>query len=140
MKLHLDSQADQQVIDDSKAAFETQKENVKNLLIQDGLRKRAKLRTRLLINDPSKKKFWSYVKKSTKKADEITAAYNENGSAVYTQSEIEDSVLNTFTKIFNGQDTPVFTQEEQQDQDERHVPNETASEKTNTFEDEFVQE
>ena len=81
--------------------------------IKDGignikLKRKHSIRSKLLRADPTRKKFWRFIKSQIKSAGCITAAYNSSGKMVFDQSEIEDAVLEHFTNIFKGQKSPVF--------------------------------
>ena len=75
------------------------------------LRKRAKLRSKLLLADPSKRRFWRFLKNHMKSAGIITAAKDSKGNMVFNQNEIEDVVLEHFKNIFDGSPVPVYTSE-----------------------------
>ena len=71
------------------------------------LRQRARLRSKLLLADPTKKKFWRFLKDQFKSAGTISALKDSTDKMVFEQHEIEDVVLQHFKKIFNGSPVPV---------------------------------
>ena len=79
------------------------------------LQKRARLRTRLLLADPSRKRFWRFLKNQIKSAGTITAAYDSTGKMVFQQSEIEDAVVDYFSNIFSAQKSPVYSSHDHPD-------------------------
>ena len=91
-----------------KARLTIMKLEVKDILISMKLTKRFKLRSKLLIADPCRRLFWRFLKNQMKSAGSITGAYNKAGNMVFQQEEIEDAILDHFTKIFIGQRNPVF--------------------------------
>ena len=72
------------------------------------LQKRNRLRSRLLRSDPTRKRFWRFLKSQTKSAGSITALKNRNDLMVFEQHQIEDAVLDHFSDIFKGQRVPVY--------------------------------
>ena len=72
------------------------------------LRKRTKLRTKLLLADPSRKKFWRFLKAQMKGAGNISAVTSsETGDLEFEQHEIEREVLKHFSSMFNASSVPV---------------------------------
>ena len=84
------------------------KADVRDALAGVKLQRRHHLRSRVLRADPSRKKFWRFLKSQIKSASSITAAYNKSGAMVFEQADIEEAVLDHFEKIFVGQRVPVF--------------------------------
>ena len=84
------------------------KADVSDALAGVKLQRRHHLRARVLRADPSRRKFWRFLKSQINTAGSITAAYNKTGSMVFDQTEIEEAVLDHFEKIFVGQRVPVF--------------------------------
>ena len=82
---------------------------VKDALAGVKLQQRHHLRSKVLRADPSRKKFWRFLKSQIKSAGNITAAYNSTGKMVFEQSEIEDALLDHFTEIFAAKRVPVFS-------------------------------
>ena len=72
------------------------------------LHRRHRLRSKLLLADPSRKKFWRFLKNQIKSAGTISAVYDTSGNMVFDQNEIEDAVLQHFQTIFAGKRTPVY--------------------------------
>ena len=93
----------------------TVKSEIKDLMCDFKLQRRHKLRNKLLLKDPSRKKFWRFLKSQICAAGTITAAYKEE-KIVFDQAEIEEAVLDHFGQIFKGQRHPVFVDGIQNDQ------------------------
>ena len=85
------------------------KAEIKDLCCQVKLNRRNQIRSKCLLADPSRRRFWSFLKTQMKTAGKVTGAYNDEGKAVFQQDEIEDAVLDHFKNIFAGQRVPVFT-------------------------------
>ena len=96
-----ESEAKQQELESLKA-------QIKESLSMLKLHRRSRLRSKLLLADPTRKKFWRFIKSQTKRAGHITALSNQAGAMVFEQHEIEDTVLHNFGNIFVGQRIPVF--------------------------------
>ena len=88
--------------------------NIRDAIGETKLQQRHNLRSKLLRSDPTRKKFWRFLKSQMKSAGCITAAYNSAGKMVFEQSEIESVVLDHFTSIFEGQRSPVFCPQDEQ--------------------------
>ena len=88
--------------------LESLKAQIKEKLSMLKLHRRSRLRSKLLLADPTRKKFWRFLKSQTKSAGHITALSNQAGKMVFEQEEIEDAVLHNFGNIFVGQRVPVF--------------------------------
>ena len=73
------------------------------------LARRFKLRNKLLLADPCKKKFWRFLKNQIKSAGSISGAYDKNGGMVFQQADIEDAIVDHFSGIFKGQRVPVYS-------------------------------
>ena len=72
------------------------------------LQRRHHIRSKVLKADPSRKRFWRFLKSQIKAAGKITAAYDKNGSMVFEQPAIEEAILDYFEDVFKGQRVPVF--------------------------------
>lgn len=92
------------------------KTDIKNQICELKLNRRHRLRSKLLKADPSRKKFWSFLKNQMKAAGAITGCYNTSGKLVFDQDEIEDAILAHFEGIFKGQRSPVDSPNDQHDQ------------------------
>ena len=92
------------------------KADIKSTLSDLNLKRRHRLRSKTLLADPSRKKFWRFLKNHIQHAGNITGAYNKAGNMVFRQEEIEDAVLDHFQKIFLGQRIPVYPSSEHSDQ------------------------
>ena len=80
------------------------------------LQRRSRLRSKLLLQDPTRKKFWRFLKGQMKAAGKISAINNKSGQMVFEQEEIEDAVLEHFENIFKGQRVPIYPVEPPADQ------------------------
>ena len=85
------------------------KAEIKDALASLMLQRRHNLRSKVLRADPSRKKFWRFLKTQIRAAGNITALNDKKGQMVFSQDEIEDVVLEHFSKIFVAQRIPVFT-------------------------------
>ena len=99
-----------------QADLNLMKAEIKDLISEVKLKRRLRLRTKLLQADPSRKKFWRFLKNQMKAAGSITGAYDKAGNMIFQQDEIEEAVLDHFGKFFQGQRIPVFTDPEPLDQ------------------------
>ena len=75
------------------------------------LQRRSKIRSKLLLQDPTRKKFWRFLKGQMKAAGKITALTNKSGQMVFEQDDIEEAVLEHFGTIFEGKRVPVHIDE-----------------------------
>ena len=80
------------------------------------LQRRSNLRSKLLLKDPTRKKFWRFLRGQMKAAGCISALTSKSGQMVFDQDEIEDVVLAHFGTIFEGQRVPVYPVEPPADQ------------------------
>ena len=80
------------------------------------LRKRAKIRSKLLHKDPTKRKFWRILRNQVKAAGKITAATNNDGKMVFEQPEIEDVVVSHFSDMFKASYTKTHGTDESDEQ------------------------
>lgn len=74
------------------------------------LGQRQRLRNKLLKGDPTRKKFWRFLKSQMKSAGTISGLKNKKDQLVFDQSEIEDAVLEHFAEIFSGKRHPVYVE------------------------------
>ena len=81
---------------------------IKQSLGDIALRKRSKLRSRLLLADPNRKKFWRFLKFQMQGTRPITGIKNTDGKMLFQHEEIEDAITDHFANIFKGQRHPVF--------------------------------
>ena len=88
---------------------------IKDIFTSMKLRRRYKLRSKLLLGDPSRKKFWRFLKHHVKSAGSITGAYDNSGKMVFQQDQVESAILDHFSRIFAAQREPVFTDIEHPD-------------------------
>ena len=103
-------------VDAMEATLTTLKTEIKELCSNLRLKQRNRLRSRDLLADPSRKRFWRFLKHQIKAAGCITGAYDHAGNMVFQQDQIEDAVFDHFSQSFLGQKVPVFTDPEPQDQ------------------------
>ena len=94
------------------------KHEVDNMFADIRLRKRTKLRSRLLKEDKSRKKFWRFVKSQAQISGKITGLNNRDGQMVFKQEELENAIIDHFSTIFNGQRIPIFANNEKADMTE----------------------
>ena len=97
---------------------------IKDAISEVKLRKRSNLRSKLLKADPSRKRFWRFLKDQSKSAGSITAIIkvltntlsiiittinSKDDKMVFEQVEIEDAILDHFSTIFKGKRVPVHS-------------------------------
>ena len=80
------------------------------------LKRRSRIRSKLLLGDPTRKKFWRFLKGQMKAAGSISALTNKSGKMVFDQDEIEEAVIEHFATVFEGQRAPVHVMEPPNDQ------------------------
>ena len=95
-------------IENMKLQLDTLKLQIKDSIFEFKLHRRHHLRSKLLRADPSRKKFWRFLKNQIQSAGNISAAYNKSGQMVFDQHEIEEAVLHHFSTVFKGKRCPVF--------------------------------
>ena len=89
--------------------------------IKDGIshfkmQRRTNLRSRLLLADPTRKKFWRFLKGQIKSAGQVSALSKKTGEMVFDQSQIEEAVLEHFEQIFKAKRVPIYPTEAPVDQ------------------------
>ena len=89
--------------------FDDLKAHIRDSIADVKLQRRYKLRSKTLKADPSRKKFWSFLKGQIKAAGKITAVNDITDQMVFNQDEIEEAILQHFEKIFKGQRVPVYS-------------------------------
>ena len=72
------------------------------------MRRRLKLRSKILVKDPTRRKFWRFLKTQAKNTGAISCIYTANGQMTFQPDEIDESILQHFAKIFRGKRVPVF--------------------------------
>lgn len=72
------------------------------------LQRKHRVRSKLLLADPTRKKFWRFLKNQIKAAGNISALKNKEDVMVFEQDAIEEVVLDHFANIFKGKRHPVF--------------------------------
>ena len=85
------------------------------------LARRNRIRSKLLLSDPTRKKFWRFLKNQIKAAGNISALYDKENKMVFNSNEIEEAVLHHFGKIFDGKRHPVFPIPDSLDQTELSI-------------------
>ena len=88
--------------------LDTLKTLVKDSISEVRLSRRQRLRTKLLKADPSRKKFWRFLKNQIKSAGNITALNDKTEQMVFDQTEIEEAILQHFETVFQGKRHPVY--------------------------------
>ena len=83
--------------------------DLKDALATVKLHQRNRLQSKLLLADPTRKRFWRFLKSQIKTAGGITAARSKAGQMVFSQDEIEEVVLEHFSDIFKAQRVPIFS-------------------------------
>ena len=94
------------------------KDQVNDSIASIRLGRRQRLRNTLLKADPTRKKFWRFLKGQMKTAGNITALNNKEGKMVFEQKEIEETILCHFEEIFKATRHPVLLQQDQGDQNQ----------------------
>ena len=84
------------------------KDDIRDAIATIKLKRRQTLRSKTLRADPSRRKFWRFLKSQIKSAGVITATYDCSGQMVFEQSEIEEAILSHFSKIFKAQRVPIY--------------------------------
>ena len=84
------------------------KAEIKDMISKHRLKQRNHLRSRVLAADPTRRRFWRFLKSQFKAAGSITALRDDTDQMVFKQEEIEGCVLSHFSKIFDGKSCPVF--------------------------------
>ena len=72
------------------------------------LQRKHRVRSRLLLADPTRKKFWRFLKNQIKAAGNISALKDKENVMVFEQEAIEEAVLEHFATIFQGKRHPVY--------------------------------
>ena len=98
-----------------RARLTQMKIEIKDIFTSMKLQRRFKLRSKLLLGDPCRKKFWRFLKHQVKSAGSITGAYDNSGQMVFQQDQVESAILDHFSRIFAAQREPVFTNIEHPD-------------------------
>ena len=109
-------QATPEVIEMLQLELDHMKAEIKDLISEFKLQRRHRLRSRLLRADPSRKKFWRFLKGQINSAGAISAVNDKTGQMVFDQTQIEEVVLDHFGKIFLGKRCPVFPIDSSPDQ------------------------
>ena len=91
-----------------KVALDKLKGEIKDMISRARLKQRNHLRSRVLAADPTRRRFWRFLKHQSKAAGSITAIKDTSDQMVFKQEEIEGCVLAHFEKIFQGKTCPVY--------------------------------
>ena len=115
-KNKLASKIDNGTFDNDWANLQVKQQELEKLKLQIRLsissiqvRRRTKLRSRLLLSDPTKKNFWRFLKNQMKSVGNITSVKDPNGNMLFDEDDINRTVVDHFTQIFNGSPVPIFT-------------------------------
>ena len=81
---------------------------IKDKLSSLKLRRRCHLRSKLLLADPTRKKFWRFLKGQIKTAGKITALKNNTGEMVFEQHQIVEVAMEHFANVFEGKRIPIY--------------------------------
>ena len=103
-------------LQDQQEELLTMKTQIKDNLSSLKLRRRCHLRSKLLLADPNRKKFWRFLKGQIKTAGQITALNNIKGEMVFEQHQVEDVAMQHFATIFEGKRIPIYPQASPPDQ------------------------
>ena len=79
---------------------------VKEKISEVNNNRRNHLRSKTLKADPSRKRFWRFLKSQIKSAGSISAIYDKEGQMVFDQTEIEEAILHHFSNVFQGKRHP----------------------------------
>ena len=111
------------------------KAEIRDLICQNRLKRRNHLRSKILATDPTRRRFWRFLKNQISSAGAITAVYDKTGKMVFEQDEVEESVLYHFGRTFAGYSCPVFPATPPPSQEEISISemNEIISKNTPTF-------
>ena len=71
-----------------RARLVSVKLEIKDIFTSIKLKKRCRLRSKILLGDPCRKKFWRFLKHQIKSAGSITGAYDQSGNMVFQQDQI----------------------------------------------------
>ena len=107
-----DDEATQQI----SSELQDIKIEIKTKICEVKMHRRHRLRSKTLKADPSRKKFWSFIKNQMKSAGSITGCYDNTGNIVFNQDEIEEAVLDHFKTVFQGENHPVYNSNTEPDQ------------------------
>ena len=90
------------------AELDDMKGEIKDMISKFRLKQRNHLRSRVLATDPTRRRFWRFLKSQFKAAGSITALKDNTDQMVFKQEEIESCVISHFGKIFEGKTCPVY--------------------------------
>ena len=99
------------------------KANIKEKVASIQLRKRVHLRGKILAADPTRRKFWRFLKQQFKSAGKITAVKTSTGDMKFDQSDIEDVILDHFSDIFSASPVPTNMDENTESQVKESLKN-----------------
>ena len=92
------------------------KRDLKDMISDSKIKRIHYLRNKVLLHDPTRRKFWRFLSSQIKAAGTISGLYDASGSMVFEQQQIEDVVLEHFGKMFVGCKEPVYTDSVPDDQ------------------------
>ena len=108
-RAHCNPDPDAHDIPAMKAELDSLKCEIKDMLSNLRLKQRNHLRSRVLAADPTRRRFWRFLKHQSKAAGSITALKDTSDQMVFKQEDIEGVVLDHFKDIFKGNTCPVYT-------------------------------
>ena len=82
--------------------------SIKDMISDHKLRRVHHIRSKILKNDPNRKKFWRFLSTQIKSAGNITGIYDSSRSMVFEQDQIENAILHHFGQMFVGKETPIY--------------------------------
>ena len=91
-----------------KNQLDTLKIEIRDSISRFKLQRRSNLRSKLLLADPTRKKFWRFLKGQIRSAGQVSALSKKDGQMVFEQSEIEEAVLDHFEQMFKAKRVPIF--------------------------------
>ena len=95
-------QGDNYLIKKHKKDIDLLKTELKIQIGRIKLKRRNRIRSKLLRDDPCRRKFWSFLRNQMMAAGNISSCYNKEGQIVSDQDDIEESVIDHFASIFKG--------------------------------------
>ena len=95
----------QNVVFELQQRVRNQKVKVRELIASYDVRQRACVQARGLQANPSSKKFWEFVRGNARASNKISAAYDESGNITFEPTKIQESVKQTWSRVFAGKDS-----------------------------------
>ena len=98
--------ANQRWLDRNRNLLRDQIEEISGERIKIRIKRRIRLRKKVKLGS---KAFWNLVKKVGKQLSQLNAVEDENGILVTDLKLIEEIVISELGKIFNGQNSDIFS-------------------------------